>query len=302
MNRNILIAGGSGLLGRHISRKLIQNGDRVAWLTRKQSSADKGIRTFLWNPAKVEIDPAALQWATHIINLAGESIGETHWTKEGKTRILLSRIDSVNTLVSGMKNRTTPLQGFVGVSGIGYYGPGISPNSETDAPGTGFPAEVAKAWEDAYSQITPQLSDKKSVIRLAVVLSVKSGALPKILQPIRLGFGSVLGSGKQFFPWIHVEDAAEAFVQALDWDGAFNVASPEELDNKQLTIQLADVLHRPLLLPAVPAFALKLLLGDRACLVTEGNRASIRKLRDKGFSFAFPRFKNAVEDLISRSL
>ena len=289
-------------MGKHISQKLIENGDEVAWLVRSSSPGSTGIKSYLWDTSKHQIDPEALRWATHVINLAGESIGETHWTKEGKTRILRSRIDSVNTLVSGMKNRTTPLQGFVGVSGIGYYGPGTSPNSETDAPGTGFPAEVAKAWEDAYSQITPQLSDKKSVIRLAVVLSVKSGALPKILQPIRLGFGSVLGSGKQFFPWIHVEDAAEAFVQALEWDGTFNVAAAEELDNKQLTIQLADVLHRTLLLPAVPSFALKLLLGDRASLVTEGNRASIHKLQDKGFSFAFPKFKNAVEDLISRSL
>lgn len=302
MNRNVLLAGGSGLIGKHISQKLKQNGDQVAWLSRKQSTESEGIKTFIWNPAKGEIDPKAPQWATHIINLAGESIGETRWTNEGKARILNSRIDSVKTLVLGLKSRKTPILGFVGVSGIGYYGPGTSPNSEAQAPGTDFPAQVAKAWEDAYSEITPQLSEKMTVIRLAVVISTHSGALPKIMQPIRLGLGSVLGPGDQFFPWIHVEDAAKAFVEALNWDGIFNVAAPEEINNKDVTTQLAKILHRPLLLPAVPVFALKLLLGDRAGLVTEGNRASIQKLLVTGFSFVFPGFQQAVKDLIGRNL
>lgn len=302
MNRNVLITGGSGLIGWHISQKLIQKGDNVAWLSRRQASDAKGIKIFQWNPAKGETDPQAIQWATHVINLAGESIGETRWTKDGKARILNSRMNSVNTLVSNLKDRKIPLQAFVGVSGVGYYGPGSSSNSETAPPGNDFPAQVAVAWENAYGKLTPQMAEKKAIIRLAVVLSTQSGALPRIMQPIRLGVGSALGSGSQFFPWIHVEDAAEAFIHALNWDGVFNVAAPDEIDNRQLTTVLARVLHRPLFLPAAPVFTLKLLLGDRASLVTEGNRISIQKLLDKGYSFTFPNFEMAVKDLIDRKL
>lgn len=300
MSRNVLIAGGSGLIGREITKILLQQGDEVAWLSRKPNPGKSPVSTFLWNPAERTIDPEAMNWATHIINLAGESIGETHWTEAGKSKILDSRIHSVETLIQGMKLRKEPLEAFVGVSGLGFYGPSIHPRSENENAGEDFPAQVALAWENAYSKIGTQLAQRTCVLRLTVVLSTKGGALPLIMSPIKWGVGAVLGSGKQPFSWIHLEDACQAFVHALDWSGTINLAAPDTQDNRYVTEVLGQLLHRPLWLPAIPAWTMKLALGDRSELVLTGTTPNLTKLKKTGFTFQFPVLEDALSDLISR--
>lgn len=302
MHRKILIAGGSGFLGRQITEHLLTLGDEVAWLVRRRPPSPMPVRLFLWNPAIHQIDNEAITWTDNVINLAGESIGETRWTLEGKTRIQNSRTEAVHTLRLALQNRSNPIKSFVGVSGIGYYGPSNIPKKESDSAGLDFPAKVAKAWEDAYSLITPEMSMKKSIIRLAPVLSVQTGALPPLLKLIKTGLGAVIGSGNQPFSWMHTQDVVRLFAEALEWNTTVNAAAPEWLTNEQITKEIALQIGRPIWLPPVPAFVLKIMLGERSELVTHGTIADLSHLNNTGFRPQFPTFREALGDLLARGI
>lgn len=294
----VLIAGGSGLLGKAITRILRENGHEVAWLTRN-TSRPASVSQFEWNPALRTCNPQAMAWAECIINLAGESIGEVPWTEEGRKKILQSRLDAVETLRMACKSAPHALKAFIGVSGAGYYGPGDRPMPESASAGQDFPARVAKAWEDAYQQFSEEIPCRHFVVlRLAVVLAKAGGAFPKIRLPFSFGVGSALGSGDQFLNWIHLEDAARIFVAALDWNGTYNVSAPEPVQNKELSDFIRTETGQFLRLPAVPVFILRLALGDRSKLVLEGNRSDVHKLLAMGYSFLFPNWKAAVRDVL----
>lgn len=291
----ILITGGSGMLGRAITAKLLQKGHEVAWLSRGNKT--QSVPVFIWNPAKGGLDAAALEWADAVINLAGKSIGELPWNSEGKKQILSSRIDAVQTLAEALRHQKKTLQAFVGVSGVGIYGQGEAPFYEEDRAGEGFPAFVASQWEEAYRKISPELSNRRCILRLAVVLSSQGGALPKMLLPIKFGIGAAIGSGRQWLNWIHLDDAAEAFCQALEWEGTINLASPQPVRNMEATRLMAKIWKRPLWLPPVPEFILGLGLGERAQLVTQGNRTDVSKLLSLGFRFRFPSLEEALQHI-----
>lgn len=296
----VLIAGGSGLLGKKLSDILITQGHEVAWLSRQKSKHAATIRLFHWNPDKYFIEPEAINWAEALINLAGASIGETKWTRSGKEEILRSRTKSVETLTNCFIKRPEPLEAFCGISGAGYYGKGDFAFKEADSPGLDFPARVAKEWEDCYLEFQSQCKPKHfSIIRMAVVLSLEGGALPKIIQPIRLGIGSDLGNGKQPFNWIHITDACSILCESLLWDGIFNASAPEKTNNHTLTNSIASILQKPIILPAVPAFALKLVLGERATLVLEGNHSDVSKLIKQSFKFSYPDLNSALIQILS---
>jgi uncharacterized protein (TIGR01777 family) len=295
---NVLIAGGSGLLGKQITNVLIEQGHNVGWLTRTVTFDNKKVTQYHWNPSENKIDQSAVNQADAIINLTGESIGETSWTKSGKQQILQSRIDSVRVLADAINKRSIPLLSFVGVSGAGYYGNSSSPKKETDAAGSDFPAMVAFQWESEYRKIQISKPAHFCILRLAVVLSMKGGALPKIVQPIQWGIGSSLGTGKQPFNWIHLDDAALIFAEALKWNGEFNISAPDLVNNRELTELIAHQVKKPLFLPPVPAFFLRLALGERASLVLDGNISDTSKLAKTGYQFRFRTIKSAVENLI----
>lgn len=302
MPEKVIITGGSGLLGRKITEKLLAQGFEVAWLSRKPSAKQGNIQQFFWNPALRKMDENAIHWPEYVINLAGESIGTTPWTTKGKKLILESRINSVETLAQSFSLRKMPLKGFVGVSGLGFYGPSDVPKKETDPAGTDFPARVAQEWELAYDHLPEHIFSKKCILRLTVVLSTLGGAMPKMMQPIALGLGAPLGNGKQPFSWIHLEDAADAFVFFLGKRGTYNLAAPQTVNNKTITGLLARELHRPILLPPVPAIALKLLLGDRSTLVLEGTIPDLSHLAESGFIFQFPELKPALAHLFREKI
>jgi uncharacterized protein (TIGR01777 family) len=294
----VLIAGGSGLLGKRITNLLIDQGHQVGWLTRTVKTETQNIKQYHWNPSEKKVDQEAINQADAIINLAGESIGEIAWTKSGKERILQSRIDSVSLLADAIGKRPTPLISFVGVSGAGYYGSSTYPKKETDAAGSDFPAMVASKWESEYHKIEKAKPEHFAILRLAVVLSMEGGALPKIVQPIHWGIGSALGTGKQPFNWIHLDDAAHAFTDALGWNGVFNVSAPDPVNNLNLTKTIARRMDKPLFMPSVPSFILKLALGDRSALVLEGNISDLTKLKQNGFTFQFKTIESAIDNLI----
>jgi uncharacterized protein (TIGR01777 family) len=298
--KRILISGGSGLLGRAISSECLKQGLEVAWLSRDlHGPSPQGIQRFGWTPDALRIDSEALEWADIIINLAGKSIGETRWTRTGRREITESRIMAVKTLAEAMVRSGRKFHAFVGVSGAGFYGPGDTPFRETDPVGKGFPAEVAALWESAYSGIPQNLSEHFCILRLGVVLSSKGGAMPKIMQPIYWGVGAALGSGKQGFNWIHIEDAVRGFLAATQWNGTVNLSAPGKTSNLEATLAIAKAMRKKIFFPPVPAFLLEMALGERARLLTEGNYSDVSRISGLGFTFLHPGIGEASSHLIS---
>ena len=295
----VLISGGSGLIGKRLSEVLLAAGHDVAWLGRKApESIPAGIRFFSWNPEKLEMAEEAVDWAEAVINLAGASIGENPWNVNGRKLILESRLKTVQTLTKHFSGRG-PLKAFTGISGAGYYGPGHHAFLEDEPAGKDFPAMVAAEWEKEYLLFQERCKPEHfCILRLAVVLSKTGGALEKMVMPFRFGAGAVLGNGKQPFNWIHLEDAVQIIACSLEWNGIFNASAPAADDNRELSRQLARVLGRPLLLPPVPGFMLKMALGERSSLVLQGNHSHVQKVIDKGYRFRFPDLNSALTDLL----
>lgn len=295
----VLIAGGSGFLGRAISKELLDIGHEVAWLSRSPKVLMKQIPVFVWNPADSTMDSRAWDWAEAVINLAGESIGDTPWTEAGKSKIRNSRLQAVQTLRVSAQKHAVSLKAFVGVSGAGYYGnKGIKTFVETDGPGGSFPALVALDWEKSYAKFEEHVPcGNFCVVRLAVVLDRQNGALPRIQKPFSMGFGATPGTGRQPFNWIHVHDAARLFVEALNWSGTFNFSAPELTVLEEVSQWFRRRYQQWIPQMHLPAWGFRLAMGERSGLILEGNHSNVQAILSKGFTFQFPKLVAALEDL-----
>jgi len=260
---NILVTGGSGLIGQQLYKLLISEGFEVGYLTRSKTSDTSGIKYFSWDPEHKVIDPHAIPWANHIIHLAGETVGQ-RWTSRVKQRILASRVDSTQLLVSELSKNNHRLKSFVSASAIGYYGDDTTDEVLTEASqkGEGFLSDVVEEWEAAVDNSTDH-AERVVKIRNGIVLTPEGGALAKMATPIRYGVGSALGSGKQWMSWIHIDDLCRMFLSAIhnSLEGVYNGVAPKPITNIEFTKILAKKLNRALILPKVPAFALKVLFG-----------------------------------------
>ncbi len=296
----VLISGGSGLIGSAISEKLLSEGHEVAVLSRSSKSPKQGIKAFVWDPAKSHLDEAALEGVEAIINLAGSTIAQP-WTPHNKELILSSRIDSTRTLVEALSRQENQVHTFINASAVGYY-----PNSfeqeftEADPPGSDFLSIVCQKWEQEASAIE-NLSMRLLRMRIGIVLDNEEGALAKMALPIKFGLGSPLGSGKQWMPWIHKDDLASLFIYALEHSeiptGVYNAVGPYSVRNEELTKALAKQLHRPLFLPKVPAFVLKLILGEMAATALASNKVSSARIQSYGFKYQYNRLEDALAAL-----
>lgn len=297
----ILITGASGLIAKELSKRLEKNYT-VRFLTRNKKHDNE----FEWNIKEQTIDEAALEGVTHIIHLAGANISEKRWTEDRKKELIASRVDSAALLSATLKKKNIRLKSFISASGINYYGTKTTEKifNENDDPGSDFLSKVVVLWEKAADQFRENdLAERVVKIRTAVVLSEKDGALKKMLPTIRMGIGSPLGTGKQYMPWIHIEDICGIYEYALqnnDMNGAFNAVSPQHTTNKNLTEKIAEVLKKPLFMPNVPGFVLKLIFGELADALLEGSRASSDKIQKAGFHFQYPDLKKALENLLHR--
>jgi uncharacterized protein (TIGR01777 family) len=296
---NVLITGGSGLVGGAITEKLKSENYKVAFLTRRINKNLKDVEQFLWDPAKQVLDTDAIKWADHIINLAGESVAQ-RWTSEARTRILNSRVDGTTLLKSHLAGREKPIKSFISASAIGYYGTntGDAQITESTVPGDDFLAEVVKKWEQAIDGCQP-FTERLVKIRIGLVLAAQGGALEKVAQPIKFGLGAPLGSGKQWMSWIHLNDLSNMFVSSLtsDRSGVFNGVAPNPVTNKEFTKLVAKQLHRPLILPNVPGFALKILLGEMSSIVLGGNKVMPVAFQKEEFKFEYNRLEDALSNL-----
>ncbi|SFM99150.1 hypothetical protein SAMN05421594_0172 [Chryseobacterium oleae] len=301
MKEIVLITGAGGMIARELSKK-IEKEFTVRFLTRKK----KHENDFEWDIKKGTIDESALDNVSHIIHLAGANISEKRWTQERKQELISSRVDSAGLLLETVRKKNIKLKSFISASGINYYGTVTTEKiyTEDDPPGNDFLSEVVVLWERAADDFKEQnLAERVVKIRTAVVLSKEDGALKKMLPTIQFGIGSALGSGKQYMPWIHIEDICSIYEAALKnsaVDGAYNAVSPQHTTNENLTKKIAEVLNKPLFIPNVPAFVLKLIFGELADALLEGSRASSQKIQETGFHFKFPDLKGALEDLLKK--
>ncbi len=304
----ILITGGTGLVGRHLSRLLTHAGHTVAHLSRGGGgAADLGeYRTFNWNPTAGRIDAAAVPWADAIVHLAGAGVMDERWTAARKQEIVESRVRGLQLLRDALARPGHRVQTLVSAAAIGIYGDRgdewLTENTPPPAKGQDFLADVCVAWEAAALQIRAT-GLRVPIMRIGIVLSTEGGALPEMARPVKLGAGAALGSGRQWTSWIHIDDLCRAFVTALTdarYTGVYNVVGPAPATNAALTRAIAEALHRPLVLPAVPAFALRLALGERAQAVLGSQRVRPDGLAGVGFTFAYTELADALGQLYGR--
>ena len=309
---NILITGGTGLVGRALCAALLADGHHVSVLTRNLDKArialPSGALPFKWDGRSPETLSHLIEETDAVINLAGESIaGENllgiltkRWTNESKKRIQSSRVDMGQALVKVIEMAEKKPKVFIQASAVGYYGVrGDEPLTENAPAGNDFLAETCREWEDSTSALD-KMGVRRVVIRTGLVLAAKGGILPIMLLPFRLFAGGKLGSGEQYQPWIHLEDEINAIrflLENEDARGVYNLSAPHPVKQRELAKIAGRVLRRPSFIPA-PAFALKLALGEKSTLVLDGQRAIPEKLVTEGFSFSHEDFESALRTLL----
>lgn len=299
----ILITGATGFLGQSITSFLLGKGHTIHYLTTQPKKLLDSTRYhgFLWNPKKGELDIKSLEGVEVIVHLAGESIAGS-WSKEGKERILQSRIVSSQLLFNVLKNNSHKVKNIVCASAIGIYKNSDQWQYENRSEvASDFLGDVVLKWENENSKFE-SLGIDVCLIRIGLVLSRTAGALPELIKPIIWRFGSALGSGNQYYSWIHVEDVTRLFAYAIEHNlvGIYNAVAQEPEKNKEFVKKLATKLDRIIWLPRVPTFMLMLVLGEKHVLVTSGQRVSNDKVLETGFVFKFPTLDKALSNLLNK--
>jgi len=293
----VIIAGGTGFLGRPLVRALAADGHDVVILTR--GPEDRRANAIAWTP-NGESGPwaSAIDGAGAVVNLAGESIAAKRWTAAQKQKILDTRVLATRSLVSAIRTAGAPPPVFVSASAVGYYGPlGDEVVTEDTPPGSDFLARVCVRWEEEARRAASART-RVVCIRTGVVLEKDGGALPQMLPPFTFGAGGPVGSGRQYWPWIHRQDWIDLVRWAIrtpDAAVAINATAPHPVTNADFARALGRAMRRPAFMPA-PAFALRLLLGEMAdALLLSGQRAVPRNAERGGFTFAYPRVDEALQ-------
>jgi uncharacterized protein len=297
---NILVTGASGLIGSALVSFLTSTGYGVTRLVRSQ--APPGERAARWDPQAGTIDTGAFEGVDAVVHLAGENIA-ARWTAEKKAKIRDSRVNGTRVLSQALAGLAAPPKVLVSASALGYYGDrGDAMLTEDSPPGTGFLAEVCRAWEAATEPVR-QKGIRVVPLRFGVVLSAAGGALAKMLAPFRLGLGGVLGSGRQYISWIALDDAVGAIHHAIVTDalhGPTNAVAPQPITNQEFTKTLGKVLGRPTVLP-LPALAARLMFGEMAdALLLASARIQPAKLLATGYSFRYPELEGALRHLLQK--
>jgi uncharacterized protein (TIGR01777 family) len=301
----VLIGGGSGLIGQRLSVLLTEAGHEVRHLSRRERPFAL-FATYRWDVKQGEIDPAALEGVTHVINLAGAGIADSRWTESRKKLIINSRVESTRLLKRAIREQQAPIKAYIAGTANGYYGDrGSEWLAEDSAPGKGFLATSTQSWEAAVHEIPDELNLPTLVIRTGIVLSTAGGALPKMLLPLHAFTSTYFGDGNQYYSWIHLDDICRIFMRGITDDqfrGTYNGSGPEPVTNKAFAQALIEATEKNAVLLPAPAFALRLALGDMADTVLNSTRCSVQKLLDAGFEFEHPDLVPALRDLLERKL
>ena len=299
---NVVLTGATGLIGRRLVAALGSRGDVVTVLSRSPGKAGfgSGVTVAGWDPLTGPAPAEILSAADAVVHLAGEPVAQ-RWNDKVKASILESREVGTRNLVAGIAAADPRPRVLVSSSAVGYYGKhGDERVDETTAAGDDFLARVCVAWEREALAAT-DLGLRVVCVRTGVVLDKTGGALKTMLPPFKAGVGGPVAGGRQFMPWIHVDDVVGIYLRAIEeqsWSGPFNASAPEPVTNRDFSKALGRALHRPAVAP-VPALALRLLYGDMAEIVTEGQRAVPAAALAHGYAFAHPDLDAALSDALA---
>jgi len=298
----VLITGATGLVGQAIVAQCKKHNVKVHYLTTSKDKLEleDDYKGFYWNPKLNEIDINSFEGVDVIINLAGVSISN-RWTTNYKKKIIDSRIQSLRLLKTTIEKGQIKIDRLISASAVGIYPDSLTNYYEEGSQvySSNFLGEVVEKWETEANTFL-KLGIQVTKIRIGLVLEKNEGALPKLVQPIKLGFGAALGNGEQWQSWIHKEDLARIFLFVLEnkLDGVFNAVAPNPVINQELTKAIAKTINRPLILPNIPKSFLKLLLGEMHQLLLESQRVGSNKIEAEGFEFNYPNLLPALENLL----
>ncbi|WP_256003721.1 TIGR01777 family oxidoreductase [Pedobacter deserti] len=302
MAKQILITGATGMIGKKLIAALQDKGYGISVLSRAPH-ASPDVKTYLWNISSGKIDPACLDGVEAIIHLAGENVAAKKWTEQQKQRIVDSRVKSTELLYKTIKQTGAPVQVMISASAVGYYGDsGDEILTETATPGYDFLASCCQQWEEAVDR-GRSLGLRIVKLRTGVVLDKSSGALSALEKPIRLFVGAPIGTGRQWVPWIHIDDIVNMYVGALSdplYLGAYNACAPFPVTNETLTKQLAKKLSRPAWPIHVPEKVMQMIMGEMSSIVLMSSNTSAQKILDQGFQFRYTYLEDALHDIYGK--
>jgi uncharacterized protein (TIGR01777 family) len=303
MAKNVLLTGGSGFIGSYLTKVLIDNGFSVSVLSRSDRKNTDLITFYKWDLEHNYIDEEAVLKADYIVHLAGEGIVEKSWTPKRKKALLESRIQPIDLIYAVLKKNNKLLDAFISASAVGIYGAVTNEEicTEESPSENDFLGITCQKWEAASDKIT-SLGIRTVKIRTGIVLGRKDGFLKKLSPGFKAGFGTILGTGKQYLPWIHVEDLCNIYLKAIQDEqinGAYNATVLDNTSNETLSKTLANLYGYTIWLPKIPAFVLRLFLGEMSQVVLNGQRVSSEKIKQRGFKFRFKNLEAALSDCLS---
>ena len=305
--QTVLISGGTGMVGRQLTKHLLKKGYQVIILTRKipfLKDANPNISYALWNVADQTIDSEAVQKASCLIHLAGAGVVDKKWTKVYKDEIANSRTQSSALIIKALSNHTHSIKTIISASAIGWYGEDPSPNAkgfvEIDLAAKGFLGETCKKWEQSIEPVE-KIGIRLVKLRIGIVLSNDGGALAEFKKPIQFGVAGILGTGNQMVSWIHIDDLCRLFIEGIENEqlaGTYNAVAPLPVSNKELTIELAHQIKGKFYIPLhVPKFILKIMMGERSIEILKSTTVNCEKIKKTGFTFLYPSIKAALHQL-----
>lgn len=307
--QTVIITGGTGLVGKRLTAHLVTKGYKVIILSRKaiNDSNNQSVQYATWDIDRQTIDEQAIQTADYIIHLAGAGVMDRRWTASYKKEILNSRVKSSQLIAESLKKYPNKVKAVVSASAIGWYGADSDPARpfvEDDVPSTDFLGQTCTAWEKSIS-VAADSGARLCILRTGIVLSNEGGALAEFIKPLRFGLAAILGNGHQMISWIHIDDLCRLFIFAMEnntMKGSYNAVTGMPVSNKQLTLTLAKIKRGRFFIPFfVPAFLLKMILGEGSIEVLKSTTVSNAKAMAAGFTFLYPSIETAMANLCEKT-
>ncbi len=302
---NVLITGGTGLIGTHLTDLLLKNGHVVSHLSRNKKENQGSVKVFHWDLSQKEINKKAFDGVDCIVHLAGEGIVDKRWSAKRKKEIISSRTESLQLIHQTLKEISHTVKVLVSASGIGYYGADRKEEilDENSLPGSDFVSQCCVAWENEALKFE-SLGIRSVIVRTGIVLSNQGGALMKMIPPIKYFLGAPIGTGEQWQSWIHIDDLCSLMFRCIlveTYEGIYNGVAPEPVTNQVLTKNIAKVLSRPLWLPNVPSWVLTLLFGEMSVLLLGSTFVRNSRIEQgEKFVFKYPQCHEALREILGR--